>query len=459
MRSRIWLLLFVGIALASALALHAVHAQPAITIPANKAAMLLTVPGDAIVTVNGQPTKQTGVSRLFYTPELAPGTYSYNIEARWNENGKDLKVTRQIEVTTGRITTLTITSADAGQVAQARPPEVKKTPPETAKVTPPEAKKPEVKKPTPPPTAKVEPLEGKTRAFEFTYQGKVKDLPADKVAKIWLPVATSNSLQEVILQKKEPANAQLHSEPQYGNTFLYFEGKADAKGEVPFKVTYVVRRKEVKTDPAAMKVLAATETGQLVKRYLSPDAKVPVDGKPIALIKDRTLPGDPLAAAKSLYDVVYDYMEYKKVGTGWGQGDSNWACDSKYGNCTDFHSLFISLARSKKIPCKFEMGFGIPPKTGEGPVGGYHCWAWFMVDGKGWVPVDISEAKVLDRKDYYFGNLTEHRVQFTTGRDFDLVPKQAGGPINFLIYPYVEVDGQSLAADKIERAFAYKDVQ
>ena len=59
-------------------------------------------------------------------------------------------------------------------------------------------------------------------------------------------------------------------------------------------------------------------------------------------------------------------MKYSKEGKGWGQGDSVWACDSKFGNCTDFHSLFISLARGNKIPAKFEMGFPIPPKRGEG---------------------------------------------------------------------------------------------
>jgi hypothetical protein len=37
---------------------------------------------------------------------------------------------------------------------------------------------------------------------------------------------------------------------------------------------------------------------------------------------------------------------------------------------------------------------------------------------KGWVPVDISEAnRNPELKEYYFGNLTEDRVRFTTGRD------------------------------------------
>ncbi len=159
-----------------------------------------------------------------------------------------------------------------------------------------------------------------------------------------------------------------------------------------------------------------------------------------------------------IYDVIDDNLKYGKDKPGWGNGDSVWACDSKTGNCTDFHSLFMSLARSRGIPAKFEIGFLLPDKHGAGDVPGYHCWAKFRPVGKGWVPVDISEAnKHPEMRDYYFGNLTEDRVAFTTGRDLTLAPKQDGGPVNFLVYPYVEVDGKVWPQDKIEKKFAYQD--
>jgi transglutaminase-like putative cysteine protease len=152
-------------------------------------------------------------------------------------------------------------------------------------------------------------------------------------------------------------------------------------------------------------------------------------------------------------------MKYDKSLTGWGRGDAVWAYDCKCGNCTDFHSLFISLARANKIPAKFEIGFSLPPQRGSGDVAGYHCWAWFR-DATGWVPVDISEAnKDPKMKEYYFGNLTEDRVVFTTGRDLTLAPKQDGEPLNYFVFPYAEVGGKPLAADRIKRKFTYKDVE
>ena len=78
-----------------------------------------------------------------------------------------------------------------------------------------------------------------------------------------------------------------------------------------------------------------------------------------------------LPRARQLYDAVDNLMKYgKPEGQPWGRGDALWACDSHYGNCTDFHSIFIGACRDLKIPAKFEMGFSIPEQRGAGKVSG-----------------------------------------------------------------------------------------
>ena len=90
-------------------------------------------------------------------------------------------------------------------------------------------------------------------------------------------------------------------------------------------------------------------------------------------------------------------------------------------------------------------------------MGGYHCWGWFFVAGKGWVPVDISEAdKHPEMKEYYFGNLTADRVAFSVGRDLLLEPPQNGPPLNFFVYPYAEVDGEVVERANIELQFSFE---
>ncbi len=306
---------------------------------------------------------------------------------------------------------------------------------------------------------RAQPGEARERTFQFTYAGAVKDVPPGKSARVWLPVAVSGPEQDVkIISKKLPGKDVAGKETQYGNTMLSFEAVANDAGLVPFEVVYEVKRREVKTNFQANLVMKPA-ADEKISRFLLPDQRVPITGKPLELLKDTKVPNDQFAAAKVFYDVVNQHMKYSKEGKGWGNGDSVWACDSKFGNCSDFHSLFISMARGNKIPSKFEMGFPIPAKRGDGPVGGYHCWAWFLPDGKGWIPVDISEAnRNPDLRDYYFGNLTEDRVRFTSGRDIDLEPRQQGPALNFFIYPYAEVDGVPVPAEKMQRSFAYRDI-
>jgi transglutaminase-like putative cysteine protease len=296
----------------------------------------------------------------------------------------------------------------------------------------------------------------RSRTFLFTYSATVTDLAPGTTARIWLPVPPSNAEQDVKIESKElPAEGKIGRESVYGNQILYLEAAAGKDGTIPLKVAYKVTRREA----GAMSQNPSDDEMEMAL-YVQPNALVPITGKPLDLIKDKKVPTDQLAAARVFYDVVNGHMRYSKEGEGWGRGDSNWACDSGYGNCTDFHSLFISLARSRKIPAKFEIGFPLPEKRGQGEVPGYHCWAWFKPKGKGWIPVDISEAnKSKDAKmhEYYFGHLTEDRVLFSAGRDLDLVPKQDGKPLNFFIYPYVEVDGKPYA--KVQKKFAYEDVK
>ena len=147
--------------------------------------------------------------------------------------------------------------------------------------------------------------------------------------------------------------------------------------------------------------------------------------------------------AHAIYNYVFHNMKYEKIGTGWGHGNAVWACNSRHGNCTDFHSLFIGMMRAVHIPARFVIGFPLPAHQSQGVVPGYHCWAEFYLVGKGWVPVDIAEASLHPAKyNFFFGSVGDNRVRFSAGRDITLAPKQAGPPVNYFVYPYVELNGK-----------------
>ena len=296
-----------------------------------------------------------------------------------------------------------------------------------------------------------------SRRFDFTYPGRLDALPPGKTLRCWFPVLTATAVQRVsLLESQIPRRLQIAREDVYRNSIGFFEATVPDSGTVSFSMTYDITRDEVKAFSQGGEALIADESARL----LLPDRKVPVSGRPLELVADLALPTEPLKLGRLLYDRVEDHMKYDKSRPGYGTGDSVWACDSRYGNCTDFHSLFISLARANGLPARFEIGFPLPDERGEGSIGGYHCWAYFHTKEHGWVPTDISEAdKHPELKNYYFGNLTENRVAFSTGRDITLVPKQAGEPLNYCVYPYAEMDEGPVDPKHLTKSFSYHDRQ
>ena len=301
-----------------------------------------------------------------------------------------------------------------------------------------------------------EPSRRKSRQFEFHYSVKLNELKQHKKLQLWIPLPLSNSLQQVrTVSQKSSVETAVHVERKHGNRILYLEADASTPRPITVDLVFRVQRHEARVSTIRPKSLESSSR----KLYLKPNVKVPTKGLPIPLLNDVTLPRGEMQLARTLYDVVDGHMTYDKSKPGYGQGDAAWACQSGSGNCTDFHSLFISLARGQQMPARFTIGFPLPPKRGKGTIPGYHCWAHFYADKK-WIPVDISEAdKHPEMKSYYFGNLTENRVAFTVGRDLVLAPRQSGPPLNYFIYPYVEGDGKPVDAKSITRTFEWRDVQ
>lgn len=61
------------------------------------------VPANAEVMVETEKTTQTGSRRSFISPPITPGrSYVYDIKAKWMENGKEVVLTRKVDVRAGQ---------------------------------------------------------------------------------------------------------------------------------------------------------------------------------------------------------------------------------------------------------------------------------------------------------------------------------------------------------------------
>jgi transglutaminase-like putative cysteine protease len=298
-----------------------------------------------------------------------------------------------------------------------------------------------------------------SRHFTFHYGFTVKNLPAGKKVRIWIPAARSDAYQDVkIISAKGDLPVKKSHESKYGDELYFAEAGSATQPELHFELEYDVVRHERVALNATARGIAASLTNKEKQDDLQPDALVPITGLPADLaLKVTQGKTQPLDKARAIYDYVFTTMKYDKTGTGWGRGDVLYACDARKGNCTDFHSLFIAMARSQGIPARFEIGFPLPLDKHSAEIAGYHCWSDFYIDGKGWIPVDISEAwKHPEKREYFFGSHDVNRVQFSMGRDLRLNPPQGGKPLNYFVYPYVELDGQEYP--NVSLAFSFADV-
>lgn len=301
-----------------------------------------------------------------------------------------------------------------------------------------------------------------SRTFQFTYSFTVKDIPTGtKLVRVWVPVAQTDDNQTVrLVDTKADVKTKITREPEYGNRMMFAEIRNPTQSSATFTLVYEVTRKEYSRGDYAQLEKKDAKPGVVpasMTRYVAPDQLIPTDGKIKSLAEEVT--GNQtgtIAKAKAAYDYLFTTMRYDKTGSGWGRGDAVWACDAKHGNCTDFHSPFIGMLRSDGIPARFDIGFPLPEDKTSGTIPGYHCWAEFYSKNTGWVPVDISEAwKAQQKRDYFFGTIDANRMKFSTGRDITLSPRQDGPPLNYFVYPYVEVDGK--VYDKLDKQFSFSE--
>ena len=301
------------------------------------------------------------------------------------------------------------------------------------------------------------------RKIRFTYSFTVKDIPAGaKLVRVWVPVAHTDEHQTVKLVKvTAPVPTRMTEEAEYSNQILYAEVHNPTQSTLSFSLEYEVTRREYARGDFQQLSAKDTKPGIVptsMERYLQPDKLIPTDGKIKELAEQVTgSQTGTLAKGKAAYDYLFTTMRYDKSGSGWGRGDAVWACDSKHGNCTDFHSPFIGMMRADDIPARFDIGFALPENKDQGDIAGYHCWAEFFARNIGWVPVDISEAwQAKEKADYFFGSVDANRIQFSTGRDITLSPRQDGAPLNYFVYPYIEIDGKS--HDSMSKQFGFAEI-
>ncbi len=284
------------------------------------------------------------------------------------------------------------------------------------------------------------------KIFKITYKVEVQSAKGN--LNLWIPLPRKDRIQKILKEKIETSYSYQIKTDEFRNRILYISVENPENFSVVIKAI-IKRFKADKNHRNIDRTLAKEALRE--RRYIpiSPNIR----DLALSVIKNEK---STYEKAKLLYFHTLEKLDYDKSVPGWGRGDFYYASKVCKGNCTDFHTYFITLLRNIGIPAIFEIGFPIDRDKKKGSVKGYHCWASFW-DGREWIPVDISEAdKRPSLREFYFGNLDPYRISFTVGRDLILSPPQKAKPLNYFIYPYAELNGKSFK--KVKWKLSYEAV-
>ncbi len=275
-------------------------------------------------------------------------------------------------------------------------------------------------------------------------------------AELWIPYPVSDNDQEITdirISGNYTASA-VYTDSNYSTPMLYARWE---KGSPSRKLTFsfqtkrneVIRRdfpaRETAWDPADYALyLQATKLGPVNGEIGKLAAKI-TEGKKTVLEK-----------AKAVYDWTCENTFRDPKTRGCGTGDVCSLLKNPGGKCADIHSVFVALARASGVPAREVFGIRMGKKDREDISTWQHCWAEFYLPGYGWVPVDaadvrkamltenlkLEDAKTAEYRTYFWGGIDPYRVKLSTGRDLTLNPRQSGGSVNYLMYPFAQNGGK-----------------
>ena len=205
----------------------------------------------------------------------------------------------------------------------------------------------------------------KTEAREASFSARQEftfSMPdGAKKLRAWLTMPQKDPNQAVTDFKIDsPVPTRIATDSE-GNRLVYVEAESPPR-EMRVIETFHLTRREEKSGVDASKTRPITDEERTkYARYLAPNTNVIINDE-IRKLSAEITGGEqnPVLAARKLYDWTLqnvDYwVKYPDKLEASGIGSTEYCLRSRTGNCTDFHSLWASLARAGGIPTQIVYG-------------------------------------------------------------------------------------------------------
>jgi len=324
----------------------------------------------------------------------------------------------------------------------------------------------------------------------FEVKTRVEILKSSGATRVWLPTA---------LIGKTPFQKTLSNGFSAGGGMARIvESRADAIGiiaaEFPAGVKPVVTlTSRVATKNYAVDLSAPGKAPKAnraeLEYFLRPTKLLPTDGIVKATATEITKGAKTdIEKARAIYEWIVDNTFRDPKTRGCGIGDIRFMLESRDlgGKCADLNALYVGLARAAGLPArdvygvrtaKSDLGYKSLGASSENITKAQHCRAEVYIGGYGWVPVDPADVRkvvleeppgnrplddemVKKARARLFGSWEMNWMAYNFAHDI-VLPRSAGAPVGFLMYPQAETtDGRldSLDPDRFQYEITSREI-
>ncbi|MDX8340131.1 transglutaminase domain-containing protein [Draconibacterium sp. IB214405] len=270
-----------------------------------------------------------------------------------------------------------------------------------------------------------EPFNPQRIKVNYTITLDANVVPDGEMVKCWLPYPRTGSERLPRVEFLEASQDDYIIAPnETMQRTVYMEKKAVQDEETVFQISYIFETAAQWFDIKPEDTQAYDKNSELYKKYTAERLPHIVFTDQIKSLA-KSIVGDeknPVKQVELLYYWINDNipwagaLEYSVMPC-----IPCYVLENMHGDCGMQTFLFLSMARSLGIPCKWQSGWYLLPQTTN-----LHDWAEVYYEGVGWVPVDPS-FKLIDSEDkrvkeFYLNGLDSYRLVVNDDFARELVP-------------------------------------
>lgn len=201
-------------------------------------------------------------------------------------------------------------------------------------------------------------------------------------------------------------------------------------GHFEVRTDFDAKVSQIRANRHALKEVSWTDYEGLdtsISQYLMPETLIESNHPDIRAFATKALrkqsDRSPIVIAETLYLATIRHASYRFTFNEMPSALS--LLRKKKGDCGAFAALFVAACRTQGLPARAVTGM----RTGDNA---WHVWAEVYFPGHGWLPVDPSDAEILDPKGtqpLYFGVIPDLSSRIATSVGFDHVSQGQSVPI------------------------------